>query len=826
MPRPVIRELSKSMINKIAAGEVVERPANVVKELVENSIDAGAKRVVVEVENGGQALIKISDDGCGIAADQMVLALSPHSTSKLSEPDDLFKIHTLGFRGEALASIAEITHLTLSSRADGAAEGARICCDGGNRGEVCPIGRAQGTTIEARDLFFNVPARRKFLKSPAAEFGHIQEAIIRLAIPNTNVAFVLKHNGRMIYDLPSSEGELDRLRRLFRDEVASRLVPVESSFRDVRVYGYVGKPELYRSSTKMQYLFLNKRCIQDRALSHAIKEAYRGLIPNGNMSQRNPVVFLNVTVPPNFVDVNVHPTKMEVRFVDSQGIYASLLTSIRDLFLRTDLVNRPNAAELSDAANKSRPINERHEEQEREIRFVPDVDPRDHMAALDERVLEASRQSVLDMFRKKSNASESVSAPSVSVGSSSLLDQSRLDVEAANDALAEAAFLDAEERRKAENARETAPRTNDFRKFPDLHGEKSEPAKKTTPIKLRPFEHKTPVDDLTVPSTALESASIPSAERTCGSERVSAPTELEPTQDNAQDAAEPPTPERAPSADDASAPISNSAPISTSAPVSNSTPISTSAPVSNSSQISTSAPLSATTPASVSARMEPPRESTLLAQVTAHNAEFLSTPGPLSKRVAYNSQGKPVVQMCDRYLVMETNDGIAIVDQHALHERILFERVKANMESGKLDSQRLLVPKIVDLSPTERPLALENKELFETLGVSFDEFGGSSVAVNSYPAVMRGLSPGEIFTTILEAIDRRKGKVERADLLDFVLKQTACKAAIKAGEYMTPEGVIQLVAEAEKEINFHHCPHGRPSTIVLTCKEIDKLFKR
>ena len=242
---PEIRELSKSMINKIAAGEVVERPANVVKELVENSVDAGAKRIEIVVEKSGSDLIKIVDNGCGIAAEQLVLALSPHSTSKVSEADDLFRIHTLGFRGEALASIAEVSQLVLSSRTADAEAGAQIRSDGGVFDEIVPCGRPVGTTVEARNLFFNVPARRKFLKSPTTEFGHISEAVVRIALPRPDVHFILKHNGRTVYDLPATGDRKERIGRVFGSDVAKRLVEIESEYKNVKV---PPRPRLCRKS--------------------------------------------------------------------------------------------------------------------------------------------------------------------------------------------------------------------------------------------------------------------------------------------------------------------------------------------------------------------------------------------------------------------------------------------------------------------------------------------------------------------------------------------------------------------------------------------------
>ena len=259
---PVIRQLSKSMINKIAAGEVVERPANAVKELVENSIDAGATQIQVEIEKSGVELIRVVDNGCGIPADQLELALAPHATSKITELDDLFRIATLGFRGEALASIAEISHLTLTTRSVHADEGARIRCDGNERGPVETIGRNVGTTVEVRDLFFNVPVRRKFLKSAMAEYGQCKEAFARLAIPHPEIAFSLRRNGSLEMDLPKATDMLDRIRRIYGDRVADDLVAVEpqQSRNGVVVSGWTARATYGTSAMP----FVNGRFFKDQ----------------------------------------------------------------------------------------------------------------------------------------------------------------------------------------------------------------------------------------------------------------------------------------------------------------------------------------------------------------------------------------------------------------------------------------------------------------------------------------------------------------------------------------------------------------------------------
>lgn len=817
---PEIRELSKSMINKIAAGEVVERPANVVKELVENSVDAGAKRIEIVVEKSGSDLIKIVDNGCGIAAEQLVLALSPHSTSKVSEADDLFRIHTLGFRGEALASIAEISQLLLSSRTADSEAGAQIRSDGGVFDEIIPCGRPVGTTVEARNIFFNVPARRKFLKSPTTEFGHISEAVVRIALPRPDVHFILKHNGRTVYDLPATNDRKERIGRVFGSDVAARLVEIESEYKNVKVTGFVGLPDLSRGSQSLQYIFLNGRHIRDRALQHALTEAYRGLLVSG----RHPVAFLNIATPPDFVDVNVHPSKLEVRFVDGQAIYASVLGAIRDKFLRSDLTSRPNDAELDAAARRTQtafakdvaqerspsvapttpptpaavpasaassqePANESNAEV-RELRFVPDVDSRDPIAALDESVAEERRRDVLGWLtgKSKSNAARSSETPKTAEStqdaqtaslsglpqppkSPNLSDSDVVD--AANAALDEAAALDAAPSDAFPERRSTpsSPHfgiggTSEFRKFPPLASSFSARG------------------DAPKPTQAPESTFKPG---TFGGTRDF----------NAPDAAK--------------------------------SSVSPASPRSNADSPENAAPSKSTQPQFFNADdvSEPaPTNADLRERVAANNAGRFRSNVPFENQVAYNAAGKPVVQICRRYLAMEAKGGLAVVDQHALHERILYERLKANFSAGKLDAQRLLVPEVVDLTPTEHPIALENRELFANLGILVDDFGGTSVVVNGYPAILRAASPSEIFLAALATLQRNRGKIERADLLDESLKQMACKAAIKAGDSLRPDAIVELIAAAEEELQSHHCPHGRPSTLVFSVQEIDKLFKR
>src|SRR3954464_674654 len=332
MPR--IHQLSPSVVTKIAAGEVIERPASVVKELLENSVDAGATRIDIDLDAGGTELIRVVDDGCGIPADELPLAFASHATSKLRDADDLFAIGTLGFRGEALASIAGVSKVTLQSRPPDQPAGAELRSDGGELSAVRPWNGAPGTRIEVRHLFYNVPVRKKFLKSVATELGHTCEAVTRLALANPRLHITLRHNGRLVYDVPASAGLLDRITLFFTGEVRDALYELDSGPGPLRLTGFIADPKCDRGNARLQYLFVNGRWFRDRSLAHALQESYRGLLMTG----RYAIGFLFLTVPPDKVDVNVHPTKSEVRFQENSLVYSLVRGTIKHRLLRENLI--------------------------------------------------------------------------------------------------------------------------------------------------------------------------------------------------------------------------------------------------------------------------------------------------------------------------------------------------------------------------------------------------------------------------------------------------------------------------------------------------------
>jgi DNA mismatch repair protein MutL len=616
---PSIRRLSQSLINKIAAGEVIERPGSVVKELMENAVDAGATRIDVSAQQGGLETVRVVDNGGGIPFGELPLAVASHATSKLTEADDLFRIGTLGFRGEALASIAEVSRLVLRSRTPESSGGGELEVTGGVGGTPVPCGCPVGTAVEVHNLFFNTPVRRKFLRTTATEFGHVSEAFTRIALASPQVHFTLRHNDKLVFDLAPGDGWLDRIGLFFGRELAQNLIWIKSVEDNVSIAGYAAHPSQNRSHNRMQYLFLNGRCIRDRALQHALGEAYRGLMMVG----RQPIAFLKMTMPPDLVDVNVHPTKLEVRFQDSGRLYSQLLAALRAKFLTTDLSTRLQPA--GDA--------------------TPEPTADDPSGSHDTAQTAQLRQQIVDWAKGK--------VASWGEGSG-------------------------------------------------VRGQGSE------------FRG--------------QGSAAPSSQFEISSHQISKSPNLQ------------------------------------------------------------------------------------ISKLPNHQIPPSLNPTAL--------------QVHNRYLVAETEDGVTIIDQHALHERILYEQLRERVAAGSIETQNLLVPEPVDLSPAETAAALEHRELLAGLGVKVEPFGGNTLLVAGYPAMLANMAPVEVLRALLERILAEGKQPDRHDLLDELLHTIACKAAIKAGDRLSPAEIASLLEQRHLVADAHHCPHGRPTALVFTREELDKQFKR
>ena len=637
---PSIKQLPPLVVNKIAAGEVIERPASVVKELMENAVDAGASRIDVILEDGGGKLISVTDDGCGVPLAEIPLAVASHATSKINDVDDLFHVGSLGFRGEALASIAAVSQLRFRSRPGEEASGGELEVNGGTLSEVAPCGARVGTTVEVRNLFFNTPVRRKFLRRPQTEMGHCSEAFLRIALGHIDRHFTLTHNGKVLHDLPATDHLPERVAAFFGRELANSLIPVATGEDDIRLEGYVASPDQSRSHNRMQYLFLNHRHIRDRALQHALGEAYRGLLLTG----RYPITFLHLTLPPDLVDVNVHPTKLEVRFQDSGRLYSLLLGTLRTRFLSANLTSTIGAGAPA-AGNEA-------------------------AQATDSQRAEGLRNEFVAWARGELGAK-----------------------------------TEATERGEAQS---------------DLDLQFNQPA--GDPLRLQPFQP---------PATGQRSeAPFPLAGRQTSPGETSG--------SHPQQASE-------------------------------------------------------------------------------------ETTGPATSTARGSSHA---VQIHNKYLVTESNEGVLVIDQHALHERILYEELKAKVLAGQLESQQLLVPEPVDLAAPEAAAVLEASELLGKLGIAVEPFGGDTVLVSSYPAMLANIHPGELMRQLADKLTSGAGNLEPRDLLDELLHMMSCKAAIKAGDHLSGPEITALLERRHLVHDAHHCPHGRPTALIFTREELDRRFKR
>ena len=635
MPR--IYQLPPNVVTKIAAGEVIERPASVVKELLENSVDAGATRIDIELEQGGTELIRITDNGCGIDADDLQLAFASHATSKLRNADDLFAIGTMGFRGEALASIGGVAQVLLQSRPVAQNTGAELRNDGGDLSPIRPWNGTPGTRIEVKHLFFNVPVRKKFLKSIPTELGHVCESVTRLALGNPALHITLKHNGKLVYDIPTAAGLPERIALFFGNDVREALLDVDTGSGLPSLHGFIGDPACDRGNPKLQYLFVNGRWFRDRSLSHGLQEAYRGLLMTG----RYCVGFLFLTVPPDTVDVNVHPTKSEVRFRENSVMYSLVRGAVKTRLLKANLI------------------------------------PQLHTPA-EERLPERPRAPVPEptLFSPRRVDAEQTVAP--------------WDREPALPAFP--AFQPI--RREFQERLPIAS-------FPPVPQAESE-REPITPVSSQPHHEPEPAPEV----------------------------EPEPT----------PTP-------------------------------------------------------------EPPFALPALAPGAA-------------------------LQVHDAYIVLETPDGMLVIDQHALHERILYEQLRRRIRDGKLEVQRLLIPEPIELPAAQAAAVIAVKDELAELGLEVTDFGGSTILLSSYPTLLSRRTPHEILQGVIDSLVTKDRPPSREALLDHLLATMACKAAVKAGDRLTPDEITYLLHLRQFADDSHHCPHGRPTSLLFSRQQLDRQFGR
>ena len=589
---PPIQPLPDLLIDQIAAGEVVERPASALKEVLENSLDAGARAIQVDLEAGGIRLVRVVDDGAGIAGEELALALARHATSKIGSMEDLERVATLGFRGEALASIAAVSHLTLVSRPAGQQHAWRIAAHGGALGAAEPFSGGLGTTVEIRDLYFNTPARRKFLRTEATEFGHCDETMRRIALARPDVAFTLTHNGRALLRV-RPQPLAPRLRGVLGDEAADALLEVDEGTASARVWGLIASPTFSRSSRDCQYLYVNGRFVRDKLVSHAIRQAYQDVLHH----ERHPAYVLFLEIDPARVDVNVHPTKSEVRFRDTQAVHQLVFRALGRVLADT----RPGIA--------------------------PDT--------------------------------------------------------------------------------------------PVLAGAVAQPMQGAT--------------------------------------------------------------------------------------------------------------LRSTAPSGVQARI-----GLSLQQGVAHYERlFGASPLPRSDGPSAGADadappplGFALAQLAGVYILAQNDRGLVIVDMHAAHERIVYEKLKAALDARRVAAQQLLIPATLIVTPLESALVTEHAEALACLGFEMALVAPTTVAVRGIPAPLQDADPAALARDVLREMGESGSGRVLTERRDTLLATMACHAAVRAHRTLSVTEMNALLREMEATERSGQCNHGRPTWTQLGMKELDALFQR
>jgi len=682
---PTITVLDETTINKIAAGEVIERPASVVKELLENAIDAQATAVTVEIRDGGCSLIRITDNGCGIPKDQVATAFLRHATSKIHTVDDLMTIGSLGFRGEALASIAAVSQVELISKTAQTLTGIRYQIEGGREKSLEEIGAPEGTTIIARNLFFNTPARKKFLKTPVTEGTHVASVVEKIALshPDISIRFI-QNNQNKLYTSGNNNLK-DLIYTVFGREITANLLEVHTQGTGITITGYIGKPVIARSNRNYENYFVNGRFVRSNILSKAIEEAYKPFM----MQHKYPFTMLHFQIDPQTLDVNVHPTKMELRFSDGEFIYDQTVNAVSNALAHKELIPDVN-------------LNEKGEQDTRrsEEKKAPRPEP-----------FETRRKDVLE--QQKLPSAEKSAAVS-----------------------AEGSY------------RQIAPPKPSFVKEPDISDMMPEwlkERKKAEEEKLNAFGKWN--SDTTNVKKSQNNTDSGNGEQAS----VDRNTQPDFVSKNIMDKPVPDMPAAAPK------------------------------------------------------------------QLDLFGEKLLDPSSRLKHKL--------IGQLFDTYWLIEYNDHLYIIDQHAAHEKVLYEKTVKSLKDRDYNSQMVEPPIILTLNPNEELLLNKYMEYFTHIGFEIEPFGGREFAVRAVPANLFSVAKKDL---LLEMIDGLSDEMaaHSPDSIYEKIASMSCKAAVKGGNQLSAMEANELIDQLLKLDNPYACPHGRPTIISMSRYELEKKFKR
>ncbi|GAA6310209.1 DNA mismatch repair endonuclease MutL [Intestinibacter bartlettii] len=681
-----INILDDLTINKIAAGEVVERPSSVVKELLENAIDSGATQVVVDITDGGKKCIKISDNGGGILSSEVEKCFLRHATSKIKSIDDLFDLYSLGFRGEALASISAVSNIEMVTKTKEEMIGTKIVLSGSKIIKKEPVGTKDGTTITVKDLFFNTPVRAKFLKSTHAETINISDLINKLAIGNPNVRLKYINNSKLMLNTPGDNKLISVIRSIYGKEITDNLIEVDYEDEKIKISGYIGNNNIYRSNKNLQHIYINKRFVKSKVILDAINESYKSIIPINKFG----VCFLNIKINPSEIDVNIHPTKLEVKFQDEKEVYIKIRDVIKNKLLNISLIGKYKSYDSSEnyVQNKLNQI----EENKTEVQNI-------------------NIAKNIEYKVKENNEYENK-------------DQEAIKINEREDLSTFKSFKEAlEEKNHIDKSKE------------DLHDNisYSESLNNNNYDRIHEEEQSDYYSNMGYIENNIKESKYNDIDKKL--EEISTQASFLEEQDDMLDKI-----------------VDNS-----------------------------------------------------------QNAHFRA------------SDFKVIGTILNTYIVLEKGTSMYLLDQHAAHEKVLYEEYMTKFKNQNIDMQMLLDPIVIELSSVDMLDVEKNLNLFMKFGFEIEIFGDNHIMVRGVPNIF-GVAQSEKF--IFQIIDNIGDLESSYDLKMDKIASMSCRAAIKANDKIHFDEINSLLSKMEKCENPYTCPHGRPSMVEISKKEIEKMFKR
>ena len=704
IPLRKIAVLDQNTIDKIAAGEVVERPSSVVKELVENAIDAGATAITVEITDGGKKLIRITDNGSGMDAEQVPLAFLRHATSKIEKVEDLTHIASLGFRGEALSSIAAVSQVELITKTPSGISGTRYVIEGGKEQSLEEMGAPEGTTFLIRNLFYNTPARSKFLKSDMTEAGYINTLMEQLALSHPEISFKYIQNRQVKLSSSGNYSVKDVIYSVYGREIAKALLDVSYENDFMKIEGFVGKPEISRGNRTFENYYINGRYVKNRIITKAIEDGYKGLV----MQHKFPFVSLRIEMDGNDLDVNVHPAKREVRFARETEVYTAIYETVRKVLTHRELIPQVSVG-------KDEPTSRTEQIKPGNIPEPFEVKRRQEMYGHPNRTANIASHAAPTASEVRSTAP----VPSIPYNKPTNGTASYGSAETAHNSSASSA--------------DKYKRVDSLRENP-VYGS-------------QPF---TKEEEEMFSGTLKDGRNENSVAETADYEVISEkPTESAP-------------------------PEVDNEPIK-------------------------------------SQEQEPPKQLELF-------EERLLAPESRSRH-------RLIGQLFDTYWLVQFEDNFYIIDQHAAHEKVYYERFVKQFQSQNIQSQYVSPPLIVSLSLEEENLLKANKKYFRDFGFEIEPFGGREYSISAVPSSLLGMTEEELFLEMLDHLTA-DGSKDAFEIFASRLATMACKAAVKGNHSMSPQEADKLIDELLTLENPYNCPHGRPTIIAMSKTEIEKKFKR